>query len=218
MMRHLEAREELIRTVRRMNDLGINHGNSGNASVRIDGGFLITPSGLAYEDLTPEDIVEMRFDGTAEGRWNPSSEWRFHRDLLAAREDFNAILHTHGVAVMTLACLRMELPPFHYMIAMAGGNTIRCARYATYGTQVLSDNALDAMRDRKACLLANHGLLVGEASLRQALALALEVETLCEAYVRILQTGHPPVLLSDEEMDEVRAQFAKGYGLPGRRE
>lgn len=211
---HLEEREELIQTVRRMNALGINHGSSGNASVRIDGGYLITPSGLAYEDLIPSDIVEMRFDGTVSGHQKPSSEWRFHHDLLAARPDFNAILHTHGVAVMTLACQRLELPPFHYMIAMAGGNTIRCADYATYGTQALSDNALEAMRDRKACLLANHGLLVGEVSLRRALALAVEIETLCDTYARILQMGAPPILLSDAEMEEVRAQFAKGYGLP----
>ena len=127
--------------------------------------------------------------------------------------DFGAVLHTHGKGVMTIACQRLELPPFHYMIAMAGGNTIRCADYATFGTQELSDNALKAMEERKACLLANHGLLVGEKNLERALALAVEVETLCETYWRILQIG-TPILLSDAEMDAVKEQFSKGYGMP----
>lgn len=212
-MNGLAERQELIATVRKMNALGINQGTSGNASVRFGGGYLITPSGMAYDDLKPEDIVEMSFDGEVSGKRNPSSEWRFHHDLLAARPEFGAVVHTHGKGVMTLACQRMELPPFHYMIAVVGGNTIRCADYATFGTQELSDNALKAIEGRKACLLANHGLLAAEASLARALALAVEVETLCETYWRILQIGDP-VLLSAAEMEEVRAQFAKGYGMP----
>tara|TARA_R100000005_G_C4989509_1_gene197171 strand:+ start:305 stop:955 length:651 start_codon:yes stop_codon:yes gene_type:complete len=212
-MNHLQQRKELISAVRRMNEIGINHGTSGNASIRIEGGYLITPSGLAYAELEPADIVEMSFDGEVSGRWNPSSEWRFHHDLLVARPDFNVILHTHGKAAMTLACQRIELPPFHYMIAVAGGNTIRCAEYATYGTQELSDKALLAMQDRKACLLANHGLLVGEVNFKRALSLAEEVEILCDTYWRILQTG-TPVLLTEAQMAAVHAQFAKGYGMP----
>ncbi|MFC4273234.1 class II aldolase [Sneathiella chungangensis] len=212
-MNGLAERQELIATVRKMNALGINQGTSGNASVRLGGGYLITPSGMAYDDLKPEDIVEMSFDGEVSGKRNPSSEWRFHHDLLAARSEFGAVVHTHGKGVMTLACQRMELPPFHYMIAVAGGNTIRCADYATFGTQELSDNALKAIEGRKACLLANHGLLAAEASLARALALAVEVETLCETYWRILQIGDP-VLLTEAEMEEVRAQFTKGYGMP----
>jgi L-fuculose-phosphate aldolase len=212
-MDNLAERKELIATVRQMNALGINQGTSGNASVRIDGGYLITPSGLTYEALEPEDIVEMSFSGGATGKYKPSSEWRFHQDLLKARPDFGAVVHTHGKAVMTLACQRMELPPFHYMIAVAGGNTIRCADYATFGTQELSDNAVKAMEGRKACLLANHGLLAAGTSLERALSLAVEVETLCETYWRILQIGDP-ILLSDAEMDEVKAQFNKGYGMP----
>lgn len=212
-MGNIAERKELIATVRKMNALGINQGTSGNASVRIDGGYLITPSGMAYDDLTPEDIVEMSLDGEAAGHRKPSSEWRFHQDLLKARPDFGAVVHTHGKAVMTLACQRLELPPFHYMIAVAGGNTIRCADYATFGTQALSDNALRAIEGRKACLLANHGLLAGEASLSRALSLTVEVETLCETYWRILQIGEP-VLLSEAEMDAVREQFKKGYGMP----
>lgn len=208
-------RNELIDTVRTMNRLGINQGSSGNASIRIENGYLITPSGVAYEDMQPEDIVTMSFDGSYEsfeGRRKPSSEWRFHQDLLVARPDFGAILHTHGKAVMTLACHRREIPPFHYMIALAGGHTIRCADYATFGTQALSDNVVIAMQDRKACLMANHGLLVGEASLSNALSLAVEVETLCDTYWRALQLGDP-VLLTSDQMDEVQENFRKGYGM-----
>ncbi|MZR31876.1 class II aldolase/adducin family protein [Sneathiella litorea] len=212
-MDNLAERKELIATVRQMNALGINQGTSGNASVRIAGGYLITPSGMAYDDLKPDDIVEMSFDGKASGSRKPSSEWRFHQDLLKARSDFGAVVHTHGKAVMALACQRMELPPFHYMIAVAGGNTIRCADYATFGTQELSDNALKAIKGRKACLLANHGLLAGEANLARALSLAVEVETLCDTYWRILQIGEPQ-LLTDEEMEDVKEQFKKGYGMP----
>ncbi|MEH6527746.1 MAG: class II aldolase/adducin family protein [Sneathiella sp.] len=208
-------RDALIDTVRAMNNLGINQGSSGNASIRIDSGYLITPSGVAYDDMRLEDIVKMSFDGSYEnqdGRRKPSSEWRFHQDLLAARPDFDAILHTHGKAVMTLACHRREIPPFHYMIALAGGHTIRCADYATFGTQALSDNVVIAMEDRKACLMANHGLLVGEANLNNALSLAVEVETLCDTYWRALQLGDP-VLLTSEQMDEVQEKFQKGYGI-----
>ena len=208
-------RNELIDTVRTMNRLGINQGASGNASIRVDNGYLITPSGVAYEDMREEDIVKMSFDGSFESfedRQKPSSEWRFHQDLLAARPDFDAILHTHGKAVMTLACHRREIPSFHYMIALAGGHTIRCADYATFGTQALSDNVVIAMQDRKACLMANHGLLVGEASLSNALSLAVEVETLCDTYWRALQLGEP-VLLTTEQMNEVQENFRKGYGI-----
>ncbi|USG62977.1 class II aldolase/adducin family protein [Sneathiella marina] len=208
-------RNELIETVCTMNKLGINHGTSGNASVRVDNGYLMTPSGVAYEEMREEDIVLMSFDGSYESiedRRKPSSEWRFHQDLLSARADFGAILHTHGTAATTLACHRREIPPFHYMIALAGGHTIRCAEYATFGTQALSDNVLTAMEGRKACLMANHGLLVGEASLRNALSLAVEVEYLCDAYWRALQLGDP-VLLTTEQMDAAQENFRKGYGI-----
>lgn len=208
-----EQRQELIDTVRQMNRLGINQGTSGNASIRVGEGYLITPSGLTYEDLEPEDIVEMSMDGRATGKWNPSSEWRFHQDLLAARPEFGALVHTHGKGVMSIACQRRDIPPFHYMIAVAGGTTIRCADYATFGTQELSDNAVAAMTGRKACLLANHGLLAAGETLAKALSLAVEVETLCETYWRTLQIGEP-VLLTETEMQAVMDQFRKGYGMP----
>ncbi|MGO1120551.1 class II aldolase/adducin family protein [Rhodovibrionaceae bacterium A322] len=209
-----EERQELIATVCRMNALGINQGTSGNASVRVGAGFLITPSGLAYEDIAPEDVVEMQMDGSfvsANGLRKPSSEWRFHLDVLAARPEFNALVHTHGKAVASLSCLRRDIPAFHYMVALAGGTSIRCADYATFGTQALSDKALVALEDRKACLLANHGQLAAGASLRQALSLAQEVETLADMYWRALQMG-TPVILNDDEMAEVIEKFNKGYG------
>ncbi|SLN73022.1 class II aldolase/adducin family protein [Oceanibacterium hippocampi] len=213
-MNERELRDELIATVRCFNPLGINQGTSGNASVRSGDGILITPSGLAYDQLDPADIVHMRFDGSfsvpRQGR-KPSSEWRFHLDLLRERPDLNAIVHTHGVSVTTLACLGRGIPAVHYMIALAGGNDIRCAPYATFGTQELSDHALAAMRDRKACLLANHGLIAGGTSLAKALALAVEVETLAEIYWRALQIGEP-VILSDTEIAAVAEKLAAGYG------
>lgn len=209
-MNQTELREALISTAREMNAGGINQGTSGNLSVRCDEGFLVTPTGLAYADMQPEDIVHMRFDGTWEGPRRPSSEWRFHRDILATRDEVNAVIHTHSTFATTLSCHGMEIPAFHYMIAMAGGNTIRCASYATFGSQALSENALQALSGRKACLLANHGLIVVGSSLQDGWARTVEVETLCEQYWRALQLGQPHIL-SDEEMDVVLEKF-RSYG------
>ncbi|WP_153111684.1 class II aldolase/adducin family protein [Propionivibrio limicola] len=209
-----ELRQQLIDTARRMAPAGLNRGTAGNVSVRAiengESGYLITPTGMAYEALTPADIVFMRMDGTPVGPRQPSSEWRFHHDIYAARADAGAILHAHAPFATSLACLRRDIPPFHYMIARFGGDTIRCADYATFGTQELSDHALTALRDRCACLLANHGLLVFGHDLEQALALGVELEELCEQYWRACQLG-APVLLDNEEMAIVLAKFA-GYG------
>lgn len=213
-MKMRKQRQQLIETVREMNRLGINQGMAGNASLRVEGGYLITPSAVAYDDLAPEDIILAHWDGgfeSANDLRKPSSEWRFHRDILSKRPEFNAVIHTHGRAAMTIACQRRDIPPFHYMVALAGGNTIRCSGYATFGTQALSDHALKAMKGRKACLLANHGLLAAGNDLASALALAVEVETLSDTYWRTLQLGDP-VLLSDDEMAEVLAKFEGGYG------
>lgn len=213
-MRWLDLRSELIQTVLKMNEMGINQGTSGNASVRVKDGFLITPSGMPYEDLIPEDIVLKRPDGTFEspnGLRKPSSEWRFHEDIFASRDEVNAIVHTHGKGVMTIACMQKEVPPFHYMIGVAGGDTIRCAPYETFGTQELSDVALIALMDRKACLLANHGQISLGGTLKQALSMAQELETLCNVYWRTLVAGEP-VILSAEKMQEAIDKFNKGYG------
>ncbi|HVP87318.1 MAG TPA: class II aldolase/adducin family protein [Casimicrobiaceae bacterium] len=209
-MSEIELRREIIATALAMNARGINRGKSGNVSARIEGGFLVTPSGLAYESLSPENIVAMTSSGESRGSLLPSSEWRFHRDIYAARSDSGAIVHAHSPFATTLACLGRDIPAFHYMIAVAGGKNIRCARYATFGTQALSDHALAALEARKACLLANHGMIAIGATLAAALALAIEVEALAEQYWRALQIGVPN-LLSDAEMDLVLAKF-ESYG------
>ena len=202
--------QALIDAALLLNAKGVNQGMSGNLSVRCDNGYLITPSGMAYDQCTPDDMVWMGFDGAVDGRRKPSSEWRFHHDILASRPEIGAVIHTHSRFATTLACLQRDIPAFHYMIAMAGGNSIRCTPYATFGTQVLSDLALAALQGRKACLLGNHGLIVLGETLQRALALTIEVESLCEMYWRTLQIGQP-ILLSDAEMALVQEKF-KHYG------
>jgi L-fuculose-phosphate aldolase len=203
-------RAELIATARKMAASGLNKGTAGNLSVRERDGFLITPTGMDYDTLTPSDLVFMRLDGNQDGTRVPSSEWRFHRDLYVARPEAGAVLHAHSSFATSLACLRRDIPPFHYMIARFGGDTLRCADYATFGTQALSDNALQAMADRSACLLANHGMLLFGKDLKQALALGIELECLCEQYWRVCQLGQP-VLLDAEEMQVVLEKFST-YG------
>jgi L-fuculose-phosphate aldolase len=203
-------REALLATARKLNELGLNQGTAGNVSVRDGDGFLVTPSGMPTEALMPHDMVRMQFDGSPQGERPPSSEWRFHRDILAARPEVGAVIHTHSMFATTLACLRRDIPPFHYMIALAGGDSIRCAPYALFGTQALSDAALDALKDRRACLLANHGMIAVGRDLGHALSVTVEVETLCEQYWRTLQAGGP-TLLTAQEMAEALEQF-KGYG------
>ncbi len=149
-MNEQELRMELVRVTKNLDALGLSHGTSGNLSVRYAEGFLITPSGFGAEGLTADDIVFVSLSGESEGRWQPSSEWLFHRDIYAQRPEFGAVIHTHSNAATALACLRRDIPPFHYMLALLGGDSLRCATYATFGTQALSDNALIAMRERKA--------------------------------------------------------------------
>lgn len=196
-----------------MNRLGINQGTAGNASHRIPGGLLITPSGVPYDNMKPGDIVALDADGHPRGAGTPSSEWRFHFDILRNRDDFDAVLHAHPPFCTALACLGMDIPAFHYMVAVAGGDSIRCAPYATFGTQELSDNALQALAGRKACLLANHGMICAAAGLEAALALAVEVEALAQQYWRALQVGTPQVL-PPAEMRTVLEKF-RSYGRKG---
>jgi L-fuculose-phosphate aldolase len=211
-------REQLATAAKKLSALGLNQGTSGNVSVRLGDGFLITPSGIKTEAMTPHDMVFMDFSGQVQGQDNaikppsikPSSEWRFHRDILQARKEVGAVVHTHSMFATTMACLRRDIPPFHYMIALAGGDSIRCAPYALFGSQTLSDAALQALMNRKACLLANHGMIAIGKNLEQAVDIAVEVEALCEQYWRALQIGEPH-LLTAQEMAEVFQQF-KGYG------
>ena len=209
------AREQLLAISLKLCSLGLNRGTSGNVSVRVDSldgraGFLITPSGMAVDKMTPADMVWMDFTAHAEGSRQPSSEWRFHLDILQHKPEVNAVIHTHSMFATTLSTLRLDVPAFHYMIALAGGDSIRCAPYALFGSQQLSDNALQALQERKACLLANHGMIATGATLEKALDIALEVETLCEQYLRALQIGEPHIL-NEQEMLEVQEKF-KGYG------
>ncbi|MGA9665434.1 MAG: class II aldolase/adducin family protein [Gallionella sp.] len=209
-MNEIELRSEMVRITKQLDELGLNRGTSGNLSARFKDGMLITPSGMGAEGLTEDDIVLVQMDGTSRGRWQPSSEWLFHRDILAQRGEFGAVVHTHSVAATALACMRRDIPPFHYMIALMGGDNIRCAKYATFGTQQLSDNALLALKDRKACLLSNHGMIAAGQDLADAFHITLEVETLSEMYLYALQAGEP-VLLSAQEFRDAQKRFA-GYG------
>ena len=211
-MDDVALRRIMVDTCRRMNAVGLNQGTSGNLSVRADGGFLLTPTSLPYDAMEPDDIVPMGFDGRYDGVRRPSSEWRFHGDILRHRPDVDCVLHCHATYATTLACHHRGIPSFHYMVAVAGGTTIRCAPYATFGTQALSDLALAALDGRRACLLGQHGMIALGATPAAALALAVEVEALARLYLQALALGEPPVL-PDAEMERVIARMQRmGYG------
>ena len=203
-------RKEIIETCIAMDQRGINQGTSGNISVRWEKGLLITPSGLAYETMAPEDIIFLDMDGKAHGPHNPSTEWRFHRDIIRARKDVHAIVHAHPIHCTAIAITGQDIPAVHYMIAAAGGASIRCAPYATYGTEELSKAALDALKDRLGCLLANHGAIACGSSLRKAYWLLCEMEVLARQYIMARQAGKP-VVLDDDEIALVVEKF-KSYG------
>jgi L-fuculose-phosphate aldolase len=207
-----ELRRQLVETCRRMNALGINQGTSGNASARIERGFLLTPTSLPYDEMTERDIVVMRSDGSYEGDRLPSTEWRFHLDIVSRRPEVGAIVHSHPTFATTIAIMGRDIPALHYMVAAAGGSSIRCAPYATFGTPELSANALTALEGRSACLLAHHGMIATGPDLARALWLAVEVETLARQYYYALALGGPP-LLPDEEIERVR-QKMQSYGPP----
>jgi L-fuculose-phosphate aldolase len=207
-----EMATRVLATARAMNASGINRGSAGNVSARCAGGFIITPTGMAYDDCTAADMVKVGADGTASAATprKPSSEWRFHRDIYAARPDAGAVVHTHSPFATALACQEMGVPAFHYMVARFGGADVRCAAYATFGSQELSDAIIAALNGRCACLMAHHGMVVFGRDCDHALALAVELETLCEQYWRVLQLGAPKLLPADE-MTRVLAKFAS-YG------
>jgi len=210
-MKYAAIRREIIATVRAFAGLGLGVGTAGNVSVRVPGGVLITPSGVSYAGMRPAHIVQMTPAGDViSGRFAPSSEWRFHCDILARRQDVGAVVHVHSAFATAIACTRRDIPAFHYMVAVAGGNSIRCAPYATFGTAALSRHALAALRGRQACLLANHGQIALGADLPAALAMAQEVEELARQYWLSRQL-HRPVLLARKEMAVVLEKF-KNYG------
>jgi L-fuculose-phosphate aldolase len=204
-------RQQLIDTACEMNASGLNQGSSGNLSVRCGDGFLITPSGMDYAVLSTNDITWMDLDGDTQGPRKPSSEWRFHAAIYQHHPEAGAVLHAHPVSCATLACLGKGIPAFHYMVAVAGGKNIRCAEYATFGTPELSENIIKALQNRKACLMAHHGLTCFEKDLSRALALAIEVEHLATVYGRILAIGEADIL-KDDEMDRVLKKF-ESYGV-----
>jgi L-fuculose-phosphate aldolase len=207
----IEKRQSIIDACLRMNASGLNQGTSGNISLRHEDGMLITPTSVPYEGMRPEQIVYMNLDGTFDPVHRPSSEWRFHLDILKARPEIHAVVHAHPTYATTLAIMGLEIPPVHYMVAVAGGDTIRCAPYATFGTEELSRHAVTALQDRLACLLAHHGMIAIGTSLARAMWLAVEVETLARQYHGCLQIGTPP-LLSKAEIANVIGRMA-GYGV-----
>jgi L-fuculose-phosphate aldolase len=207
----LQLRDELVSTARRMSELGLAPGTTGNVSVRTARGFVVTPSGMAYDQLRGDDAVAIDLDGTIRpGQRAPSTEWRLHRDVLAARPEAQAIVHTHSLYCTSVACLRRPIPAIHYMVVAAGGDEIPCADYATFGTDELAASVVRALGRGHACLMANHGMVALGDSLAAALRLAADVETLAAQYWHAVQLG-PPHVLPHDELDRVRGQFA-GYG------
>ena len=208
-------RKKIVAVAQALDRAGFCPSKSGNVSARLRDGLLITPSGLPYAGMQPGDIVEIDLCGTVRaGARKPSSEWPFHTTIYKAREDAQAIVHTHSPMATALSCAREGIPAFHYMIALCGGSDVRCAEYATFGTQALADNAVAALRDRKAVLLANHGVIALGQSLDGAHAIAAEVENLATQYLALLAAGLKPVVLGKAEMKRVAEKFA-GYGKVG---
>ncbi|MBX2835778.1 MAG: class II aldolase/adducin family protein [Gammaproteobacteria bacterium] len=208
-MNELDIRKKIIEMCLRMNATGLNQGTSGNISARVGDQMLITPSGIPYEELEPEHIAAMSVSDDAyewEGPFKPSSEWHFHRAILQSNANYGAVIHTHSMYSTILSIGRREIPPCHYMIAAFGGTTVRCADYATYGTKELSNNIIAAMKDRSACLMANHGMVVAGSDLDKTMWAAVELETLSKQYYHadMAKSMH---LLSDEEMDVVLKAF-----------
>lgn len=209
-LKFVELRREVIKTCLRMNAEGINQGTSGNVSVRNEEGFLITASGISYDKMKPAHVIEMDLEGNYRGDYLPSTEWRMHMDIFRARAEAQAIVHVHSPYATALACLRKDVPAFHYMIGVTGGTSLRVSDYAEFGTQALSDTMLKAMEGRTACLLANHGQICFGPSLPKALWLAGEIENLCHQYWAACLAGKP-VVLEEAQMVSVLKRF-KTYG------
>ncbi|MDO5725599.1 MAG: L-fuculose-phosphate aldolase [Tissierellia bacterium] len=212
-MMYLKERQEIIDYGIKMLEMGLTKGTGGNLSVfvRDKGHMLISPSGIEYHKIKPEDIVVMDLDGNIiSGDKKPSSEHEMHSIVYKTRDDIDAVIHTHTIHCAAVSCMNVDLPAVHYMIAVAGGKNVRCAKYATFGTPELAKNAIEAMKDRKAVLLANHGLLAGAKDLANALNITDEIEFVAQLYLMTKAAGEP-VILPDEEMDLMLGRFAS-YG------
>ena len=214
-MNDADLRHAVVNAVQRLDALGMNRGSTGNVSARQGQGMLITPTGMGADGLALEDLVWVGFDGTVKGDWQPSSEWHFHRAAYLARPDLQAVVHTHSTHAAALACLRRPLPAFHYMVAVAGGDSVPLVPYFTFGTEALSAAVGQALQDRDACLLANHGLVAAGATVAQAMKVVQEIESLCEVYLKALAVGEPHIL-STQEMTVVIDKF-RSYGRAARR-
>lgn len=210
MSEDLAIRISIVEALQSMARLGINKGTSGNISVRGNGGLYVSPTGLPYAGMTPDQIVFMNWDGTYSGDTLPTSEWRFHRDILRERTELNAVVHTHSTCATAVSILGHDIPAIHYVVAAAGGNNIPCAKYATFGTPELGDEILKVMKGRRACLLAHHGTIAAGVNLARAMALSVTVEEMAALYLACLPHGKPPTL-SEEEMERVLEKF-KTYG------
>jgi L-fuculose-phosphate aldolase len=209
-MNEASLRDAVVQAIQRLDARGLNRGSTGNASMRNGSGMLITPTGMGADGLTPQDLPFVAWGGTTRGRWKPSSEWHFHEAIYKARPDVQAVVHTHSSHATALACLRRPLPAFHYMVAVAGGDTVPLVPYFTFGTEALSAAVARALVDRDACLLANHGLVACGSSMPQALKVVEEIESLCGVYLQALAVGEP-TLLSAAQMTEVIEKF-RSYG------
>lgn len=206
----MDQAAELVRVAKLLDERGLNSGTSGNVSVRTDAGVLVTPSAVEPLKLTADMVVLLSSDGHPLSSGVPTSEWRIHTDVYRAVPDAGAIVHTHSTYATALACLREDLPAFHYQVAKAGGHLIACSAFAQFGTQELSDAVISALGPRRACLMANHGMLAFGSDLESALSLASEIEVLCRQYL-IARAAGSPVILSAEQMDDALERFAK-YG------
>ena len=213
---NLELRSEIIAACLDMNATGLNQGTSGNISVRSDDHMLITPTSLPYNETEPDDIVSMSLTaeyGSYSGRRKPSTEWRFHLDTYLQRPDIGAMVHTHSIYATTLSMLRMDIPACHYMVAVFGGTSVRCADYAIFGSEDLSANVLKALEGRTGCLLGTHGMLACGSTLKEAMWRARELETLAHQYYLTIQSGRDPVILDDEHIQQVVDKMKSGYGI-----
>lgn len=218
-MKELKIRKKIIALCKQMNASGLNQGTSGNISAAHKGKMLITPSGIAYEDMQPEQIASMSLvhdDDSFDGPCKPSSEWHFHRAILRSNPANGAVIHTHSNYATVLSIARQNIPACHYMIAAFGGNNVRCADYATFGTSELTSNIIEAMKGRTACLMANHGMVVAGANLDKAMWAAVELEALSRQYYQARVLGGM-VILPNEEIDVVLEKF-KSYGLQTKKQ
>jgi L-fuculose-phosphate aldolase len=200
----------MLDVVAELEEKGFNHGSSGNVSHRLGDDMLVTPTGGNSANMTPERLVQLDRDGETVGEGVPSSEWHMHQAILHAYPHVQAVIHTHADCCVALSCLAKPIPAFHYMIASFGGNDVPCAPYATFGTRALAEGAVAALRDRKACLLTNHGMIVAAASLQAAFDLTVKLETLARQYILACQAGEPAII-PDDEIERVLERY-KGYG------